>query len=147
MIHSSQFNFLFQQGWSVYIVLLLNKKTFALLCYLTVNCCPHCIETAQSIQIVRDLQDVDVIAPADACFACEVSLPAAKAPTWTLNGQTLHPGPKVVMEKMGTVHRLTLKQTSEDMSGTLCFISGKAKSTSHLCVRSTLCVECPNVPI
>ncbi|KAA0715524.1 Obscurin [Triplophysa tibetana] len=92
---------------------------------------------AQSIQIVRELKDVDVVAPADACFACEVSLPATKAPTWTLNGQTLHPSPIVVMEKMGTVHRLTLKQTSEDMTGTLCFISGKAKSTAHLCVRST----------
>ncbi|XP_057192719.1 obscurin-like protein 1 isoform X11 [Triplophysa rosa] len=92
---------------------------------------------AQSIQIVRELKDVDVIAPADACFACEVSLPATKAPTWTLNGQTLHPSPIAVMEKMGTVHRLTLKQTSEDMSGTLCFISGKAKSTAHLRVRSS----------
>ncbi|XP_055070970.2 obscurin isoform X11 [Misgurnus anguillicaudatus] len=92
---------------------------------------------AQSILIVNDLKDVEVIAPADACFACEVSLPEAKAPTWTLNGQTLHPGPKVVMEKVGTVHRLTLKQTSEEMSGTLCFIIGQAKSTAHLHVRSS----------
>lgn len=92
---------------------------------------------AQSVLIVNDLKDVEVIAPADACFACEVSLPEAKAPTWTLNGQTLHPGPKVVMEKVGTVHRLTLKQTSEEMSGTLCFIIGQAKSTAHLHVRSS----------
>ncbi|XP_065108235.1 obscurin isoform X11 [Paramisgurnus dabryanus] len=92
---------------------------------------------AQSILIVNDLKDVEVIAPADACFACEVSLPEAKAPTWTLNGQTLHPGPKVVMEKLGTIHRLTLKQTSEEMSGTLCFIIGQAKSTAHLHVRSS----------
>ncbi|XP_016301135.1 obscurin isoform X2 [Sinocyclocheilus anshuiensis] len=87
---------------------------------------------AQSVLMVREMQDVDVTAPADACFECEVSLPVAKAPTWTLNGETLHPGPKVVVEKMGTVHRLTLKQTSEDMSGTVCFITGRAKSTAHL---------------
>uniref|UniRef100_A0A8C1QZ22 Obscurin-like protein 1 n=1 Tax=Cyprinus carpio TaxID=7962 RepID=A0A8C1QZ22_CYPCA len=87
---------------------------------------------AQSVLMVRELQDVDVTAPADACFECEVSLPVAKAPTWTLNGETLHPGPKVVVEKLGTVHRLTLKQTSEDMGGTVCFITGRAKSTAHL---------------
>ncbi|XP_052462738.1 obscurin-like protein 1 isoform X10 [Carassius gibelio] len=90
---------------------------------------------AQSVLMVRELQDVDVIAPADACFECEVSAPVAKAPTWTLNGETLHPGPKVVVEKMGTVHKLILKQTSEDMGGTVCFITGKAKSTAHLQVK------------
>lgn len=86
--------------------------------------------------MVRELQDVDVTAPADACFECEVSLPVANAPTWTLNGETLHPGPKVVVEKMGTIHRLTLKQTSEDMSGTVCFITGRVKNTAHLQVIS-----------
>ncbi|TRY96058.1 hypothetical protein DNTS_017223 [Danionella cerebrum] len=90
---------------------------------------------AQSILMVRELQDVDVLAPADACFECEISLPVAKAPTWTLNGEMLHPGPKVMVEKMGTVHRLTLKQTSEDMSGTVCFNTGKTKSTAQLHVR------------
>lgn len=86
--------------------------------------------------MVRELQDVDVNAPADACFECEVSLPVVKAPTWTLKGETLHPGPKVVVEKMGTVHRLTLKQTSADMSGIVCFITGRVKSTAHLRVIS-----------
>ncbi|XP_059418383.1 obscurin-like isoform X3 [Carassius carassius] len=90
---------------------------------------------AQSVLMVRELQDVDVTAPADACFECEVSAPVAKAPTWTLNGETLHPGPKVVVEKMGTVHKLTLIQTSEDMGGTVCFITGRAKSTAHLQVK------------
>ncbi|KTG43782.1 hypothetical protein cypCar_00009181 [Cyprinus carpio] len=91
---------------------------------------------AQSVLMVRELKDVDVTAPADACFECEVSLPVAKAPTWTLNGETLHPGPKVVVEKMGTIHRLILKQTSEDMSGTVCFITERVKSTAHLQVIS-----------
>ncbi|XP_056321765.1 obscurin-like protein 1 isoform X19 [Danio aesculapii] len=90
---------------------------------------------AQSILMVRELQDVNVTAPADACFECEISLPVAKAPTWTLNGETLYPSPKVVLEKMGTVHRLTFKQTSEELSGTVCFITGRTKSTAQLCVR------------
>ncbi|XP_073769161.1 obscurin-like protein 1 isoform X48 [Danio rerio] len=90
---------------------------------------------AQSILMVRELQDVNVTAPADACFECEISLPVAKAPTWTLNGETLNPSPNVVLEKMGTVHRLTLKQTSEEMSGTVCFITGRTKSTAQLLVR------------
>lgn len=96
------------------------------------------VETAQSVLMVRELKDVDVTAPADACFECEVSLPVAKAPTWTLNGETLHPGPKVVVEKTGTIHRLILKQTSEDMSGTVCFITERVKSTAHLQVISKL---------
>ncbi len=86
--------------------------------------------------MVRELQDGNVTAPADACFECEVSSPVAKAPTWTLNGETLHPGPKVVVEKMGTIHKLTLKQTSEAMSGTVCFVTGRVKSTAHLQVIS-----------
>uniref|UniRef100_A0A8B9H1J2 Obscurin-like protein 1 n=1 Tax=Astyanax mexicanus TaxID=7994 RepID=A0A8B9H1J2_ASTMX len=89
---------------------------------------------AQSILMVQDLQDVEVTAPEEACFACEVSVPV-KTPVWTLNGEVLQPGPRVLVEKMGTVHRLTLRQTSEDMSGVVEFVSGKAKSTAHLRVK------------
>ncbi|XP_049340507.1 obscurin isoform X1 [Astyanax mexicanus] len=89
---------------------------------------------AQSILMVQDLQDVEVTAPEEACFACEVSVPV-KTPVWTLNGEVLQPGPRVLVEKMGTVHRLTLRQTSEDMSGVVEFVSGKAKSTAQLRVK------------
>lgn len=85
--------------------------------------------------MVRELQDVEVTAPEEACFACEVSLPVAKAPVWTLNGDVLQPGPRILMEKMGTVHRLTLRQTSQDMSGVVEFIAGKAKSVAKLLVK------------
>lgn len=92
--------------------------------------------TAQSLLMVRELQDVEVVAPDEACFECEVSMPVTKAPVWTLNRETLQPGPRVLLEKMGTVHRLTLRQTSTDMTGTVQFISGKAKSTANLVVKS-----------
>ncbi|XP_060732887.1 obscurin-like protein 1 isoform X6 [Tachysurus vachellii] len=90
---------------------------------------------AQPILITRELQDVEVSAPEEACFVCEVSVPLLKSPIWTLNGDVLKPGPKVLLEKMGTVHKLTLKHTSEDINGVVVFDSGKAKSTANLYVK------------
>ncbi|XP_047011820.2 obscurin isoform X9 [Ictalurus punctatus] len=90
---------------------------------------------AQPILIVQELRDVEVSAPEEACFVCEVSVPVLKSPIWTLNGEVLKPGPRVLLEKMGTVHKLTLKHTSEDMNGVVVFDSGKAKSTANLHVK------------
>ncbi|CAG5865943.1 unnamed protein product [Menidia menidia] len=72
---------------------------------------------AQSLLMVRDLRDVEVLAPDEACFECEVSVPVLKSPVWSLNGDPLQPSSRVRLERMGTVHRLTLRQTSPDMSG------------------------------
>ncbi|XP_017158771.1 obscurin-like protein 1 isoform X5 [Poecilia reticulata] len=87
---------------------------------------------AQSELMVRELSDVAVSAPDDACFECEVSAPAARAPAWSLNGEPLQPSPRVRLENMGTVHRLTLRQTAADMSGLVEFTSGKARSQAQL---------------
>lgn len=86
--------------------------------------------------MVRDLKDVEVVAPDEACFECEVSVPVFKSPAWSLNGEPLQPSPRVRLEKMGTVHRLTIRQTSPDMNGVVEFTSGKAKSTAQLRVLS-----------
>ncbi|XP_041663266.1 obscurin-like isoform X15 [Cheilinus undulatus] len=91
---------------------------------------------AQSLQMVRELSDVEVVAPEEACFECEVSVPVLKAPVWTLNGETLQASSRVRLEKMGTIHRLTLRQTSPDMSGEVEFTYGKAKSKAQLRVLS-----------
>lgn len=91
--------------------------------------------SAQPISIVQELQDAEVTAPEEACFVCEVSVPLLKSPIWTLNGDVLKPGPKVLLEKMETVYKLTLKHTSEDMNGVVMFDSGKAKSTANLHVK------------
>ncbi|GAA6077051.1 obscurin isoform X1 [Tachysurus ichikawai] len=93
------------------------------------------LASAQPILITQELQDVEVSAPEEACFVCEVSVPLLKTPIWTLNGDVLKPGPKVLLEKMGTVHKLTLKHTSEDINGVVVFDSGKAKSTANLYVK------------
>ncbi|KAK6292739.1 hypothetical protein J4Q44_G00373240 [Coregonus suidteri] len=90
---------------------------------------------AQSLLMVRELKSVAVVAPDEACFECEVSVPMLKAPVWSLKGEALQQGPKVSLEKMGNVHRLTLRQTSVDMNGLVEFTSGKAKSSAKLHVK------------
>ncbi|XP_029936956.1 obscurin-like protein 1 [Myripristis murdjan] len=100
------------------------------------TCSANLTVEAQSLLMIKELEDVEVTAPEEACFECEVSVPVLKAPVWSLNGEPLQPGPKVLLEKMGTIHRLTFRQTSVDMSGLVEFISGKAKSSAHLQVLS-----------
>lgn len=90
--------------------------------------------TAQSILVVKDIEDVEVRAPEMACFQCEVSVTLIKPPIWTLNGETLQSGPTVRIENQGTVHKLTFKKTSSEMSGTVRFTTGKAKTSAKLTV-------------
>ena len=85
--------------------------------------------------IVQELEDVEVTEPDTAYFQCQVSVDINKPPIWTLNGEALQSGPGVRIENRGTVHKLTLKDTSVDMSGTVRFTTGKAKSTATLCVK------------
>ncbi|XP_034550048.1 obscurin-like protein 1 [Notolabrus celidotus] len=96
------------------------------------SCSAKLTVEAQSLQMVRELTDVEVTAPDEACFECEVSAPVLKAPVWSLSGEPLQASSLVLLEKMGTVHRLTLRQTSPDMSGEVEFTFGKAKSRAQL---------------
>lgn len=84
--------------------------------------------------VVRELEDVEVIEPESASFQCEVSVAINKPPMWTLNGEAIQPGPSIRMETHGTVHKLCLKNTTVDMSGTVKFTMGKAKSNAMLTV-------------
>lgn len=76
-----------------------------------------------------------VRAPDEACFECEVSLPVVKSVVWSLNGEPLQPSSQVSLERMGAVHRLTLRHTSLNMSGQVEFTSGQATSRAQLQVR------------
>ncbi|XP_017571264.1 obscurin-like protein 1a isoform X2 [Pygocentrus nattereri] len=87
---------------------------------------------AQSIMLVKELEDVEVNGPEPARFQCEVSVPLIKPPVWTLNGETIQPGPDIRLENKGTLYSLTFKNTSSDMSGTVKFTTGKAKSSAQL---------------
>ncbi|XP_062312296.1 obscurin-like protein 1 isoform X8 [Osmerus eperlanus] len=100
------------------------------------TCSARLTVEAQSLLMVKELEDTQVVAPEEACFECEVSMPVLKAPLWTLKGEALQQGPRVCLERMGTVHRLTLCQTSVEMSGLVEFTSGKAKSKAQLHVTS-----------
>ena len=92
----------------------------------------HWSTAAQELVMVRELEDVEVTAPDVASFRCEVSVAIDKPPVWTLNGESLQSGPLVRVESQGTVHKLTLKQTSEEMSGMVRFTTGKARSSATL---------------
>ncbi|XP_049426226.1 obscurin-like protein 1a [Epinephelus fuscoguttatus] len=89
---------------------------------------------AQALVMVSELEDVEVTESDPASFKCEVSVAIDKPPLWTLNGATLQSGPSVRLENHGTVHKLTLKNTSVDMSGVVKFTMGKAKSSATLTV-------------
>ncbi|XP_029942050.1 obscurin-like protein 1a [Salarias fasciatus] len=89
---------------------------------------------AQALVMVKDLEDVEVMESEAATFQCEVSVAINKPPIWMLNGESLVPGPAVRLEDHGTVHRLTLRDTSPGMSGTVRFTMGKAKSSATLTV-------------
>uniref|UniRef100_A0A8C5BIN0 Obscurin-like protein 1 n=1 Tax=Gadus morhua TaxID=8049 RepID=A0A8C5BIN0_GADMO len=93
---------------------------------------PRTNEVRVTLVMVRELEDVEVRAPDAACFRCEVSVAIDKPPAWTLNGEVLQSGPLVRVESQGTVHKLTLKQTDEDMSGAVRFTTGKARSSATL---------------
>ncbi|XP_058472406.1 obscurin-like protein 1 [Solea solea] len=89
---------------------------------------------AQALVMVKELEDVEVSEHESACFQCEVSLEIEKPPAWTLNGETLRSGPCVRLESHRVTHKLTLRNTSADMSGTVRFTMGKAKSSAALSV-------------
>lgn len=90
--------------------------------------------SAKALVMVKELENVQVTEPESASFQCEVSVDINKPPVWTLNGVTLRSCPAVRLEDHGTVHKLTLRDTSVDMSGTVKFTLGKAKSSATFTV-------------
>ncbi|XP_019712126.1 obscurin-like protein 1a [Hippocampus comes] len=91
---------------------------------------------AQELVILQELEDVEATENEPAVFQCKVSVAISRTPVWTLNGENIQPGPSVRLENHGTVHKLTLKHTSMDMSGVVKFNVGKAKSSAILTVRA-----------
>ncbi|XP_029692561.1 obscurin-like protein 1 isoform X12 [Takifugu rubripes] len=100
------------------------------------SCSAKLTVEAQPLSVVRELVDVEVTAPDEARFECEVSAPVVRTTEWSLNGERLKSSSCIRVEKMGAVHRLILKQTSTDMSGAIEFTCGKAKSRAQLQVLS-----------
>ncbi|XP_066483112.1 obscurin isoform X11 [Tiliqua scincoides] len=89
----------------------------------------------QSINIVKELRDVEVVEPAEARFECEISIDSVKPPKWSLRGELLQASKDIVMEQERRIHRLILRRTDVDMTGTIQFAIGKAKSSANLVVK------------
>lgn len=100
------------------------------------SCSAKLTVEALPLSMVRELKDVEVVAPDEARFECEVSRPVLRAPVWSLNGEPLQQSARVLLEKMDTVHRMTFRPTCPDMSGEVEFTSGKTSSRAQLRVRS-----------
>ncbi|XP_053139183.1 obscurin-like protein 1 isoform X2 [Hemicordylus capensis] len=90
---------------------------------------------AEGIQVVRALRNVEVVAPSEAQFECEVSAPPACTPQWSLNGEELQPSSHMQMESVGHIHRLRLGHTTPSMSGMVKVTVGSARSKAQLTVR------------
>ncbi|XP_029139630.1 obscurin [Protobothrops mucrosquamatus] len=89
----------------------------------------------QTINVVKELRDVEVMEPAEARFECEISIHSVKPPKWSLRGEVLQNGPNVIIEQEGKIHRLILRKTNVDMTGTIQFAIGKSKSLADLVVK------------
>ncbi|XP_025894947.1 obscurin-like protein 1 [Nothoprocta perdicaria] len=92
---------------------------------------------AEGVQVLRGLRSVEVVAPGEARFECEVSGALPRAPQWSLNGEELRAGAHVSMESQGRVHRLTLHATAAGMSGVVRVCLGPARSKAQLTVRGS----------
>ncbi|XP_032067800.1 obscurin-like protein 1 [Thamnophis elegans] len=90
---------------------------------------------AEGIQVVQPLKNVEVMAPFEAQFECEISAPSDFTPQWSLNGEELQPGLQVQMESVGHIHKLRFCRTSPNMSGMVKITIGNARSKAHLTVR------------
>lgn len=90
---------------------------------------------AEGIQVVQPLKNVEVMAPSEAQFECEISAPPDLTPQWSLNGEELQPGLQLQMESMGHLHKLRFCRTSPNMSGMVKITIGNARSKAHLTVR------------
>ncbi|XP_056280837.1 obscurin isoform X3 [Pseudoliparis swirei] len=89
------------------------------------SCSAKLTVEALPLSMVRELKDVEVVAPDEARFECEVSRSVLRAPVWSLNGEPLQQSARVLLEKMDTVHRMTFRPTCPDMSGEVEFTSGR----------------------
>ncbi|XP_043921975.1 obscurin [Protopterus annectens] len=88
----------------------------------------------QTINIIRHLCDTEVTEPAEARFECEISVHSVKPPKWSLNGELLQACRDVEIDQDGTVHSLVFKKTHCNMTGSVQFGIGKAKSTARFTV-------------
>ncbi|KAK6320615.1 hypothetical protein J4Q44_G00097220 [Coregonus suidteri] len=89
----------------------------------------------QAISILRGLRSLEVTEPREALFQVEINLWAGRPPKWTLDGEVLMEGPRVSIDREGTMHSLCFNSTDSSMTGTVQFNAGKSRSTAQLTVK------------
>ncbi|XP_055795289.1 obscurin-like [Salvelinus fontinalis] len=89
----------------------------------------------QAISIVRGLRSLEVTEPREALFQVEISLRVGRPPKWTLDGEVLMEGPRVSIDREGTMHTLCFSSTDSSMTGPVQFNAGKSRSAAQLTVK------------
>ncbi|XP_074857726.1 obscurin-like protein 1 isoform X2 [Carettochelys insculpta] len=99
--------------------------------------------TEHPVQFQLQLEDVEVQEREDAVLECEV--PLAAIPTaWYLEDKQLQPSHKYVIEELGAVRRLTIRDARTDDDGIyLCEMKDKGRSIAEVSVRGSIVRRLP----
>ncbi|NWW90695.1 OBSL1 protein, partial [Rhynochetos jubatus] len=92
------------------------------------------IEVPRVVEIIMELQSLTVLEGEDATFKCLVS-PEDVAVTWTLNGQPVVPGERLLVMRSGLCHSLTLRRCQPGDAATVTANAEGLVSTARLSVQ------------
>ncbi|GAA6091334.1 obscurin, partial [Tachysurus ichikawai] len=88
------------------------------------------------VRIVRELQDLTIIAGEDAHFVCELSHSDITDGVWWLDSTVLQANEMNQMMCCGREHHLTLTMTTPEESGIVAFVVGEEWTSARLQVKS-----------
>ncbi|XP_036138059.1 obscurin-like [Molossus molossus] len=88
----------------------------------------------RSIQILRPLEDVEVMEKEGATFSCEVSHDEVPA-QWFREGSKLRPSDNVRIRQEGRTHKLIYRRVLAEEAGEIRFVAENAESRAQLRVR------------
>lgn len=88
------------------------------------------------MKIVRELQDITVIAGENAKFVCELSHENITDGIWWLGSSILQENEMNQMSCHGFEHHLVLTMTTPEESGIVSFVIGEEKTSARLRVKN-----------
>ncbi|KAM6421676.1 obscurin-like protein 1 [Rhynochetos jubatus] len=92
------------------------------------------VQVPRVVEIIMELQSLTVLEGEDATFKCLVS-PEDVAVTWTLNGQPVVPGERLLVMRSGLCHSLTLRRCQPGDAATVTANAEGLVSTARLSVQ------------
>lgn len=90
--------------------------------------------SSERVRIVKELQDITVMAGEDAVFVCELSHSDVSEGAWWLASSPLQKNEMNQMTSQGRQHSLVLKMTTLEETGTVEFVVGEERTSAHLLV-------------